>query len=115
MDARSRTNPVQDENSLRNYLANDLLEQKITPEELASAMVRGLTSALQDRGFAVSSLLNVLSLSVSWLSGLIPHDLVTWLLGRDLMASDAELVERTIEDTFLWWSSGGLSTDYTEL
>jgi hypothetical protein len=41
--------------------------------------------------------MNMLSFSISWASGLIPHDLVTWILGRDLMASDAELVERTIE------------------
>ena len=46
---------------------------------------------------AVSGLLNVLSLAVSWVSGLIPADLVTWILGRDLMASDAELIEHTIE------------------
>ncbi len=34
------------------------------------------------------------------MSSLIPPDLVTWILGRDLMASDAEFVEKAIEVSF---------------
>jgi hypothetical protein len=34
------------------------------------------------------------------MSSLIPPDLVTWVLGRDLMASDAEFVEKAIEVSF---------------
>jgi hypothetical protein len=35
------------------------------------------------------------------MSSLIPPDLVTWVLGRDLMASDAEFVEKAIEVSFI--------------
>jgi hypothetical protein len=39
------------------------------------------------------------------MSSLIPPDLVTWVLGRDLMASDAEFVEKAIEVSFKEFSN----------
>jgi hypothetical protein len=39
------------------------------------------------------------------MSSLIPPDLVTWVLGRDLMASDAEFVEKAIEVSFKVFSN----------
>ncbi len=53
---------------------------------------------------AGSGLLHILSLVWSSMSSLIPPDLVTWILGRDLMASDAEFVEKAIEVSFFFFS-----------
>jgi hypothetical protein len=49
------------------------------------------------------------------MSSLIPPDLVTWVLGRDLMASDAEFVEKAIEVSFKVFFKLFLSSHYNFL
>merc|ERR1719369_2750395 len=49
----------------------------------------------------------VLQMVIGWMAALIPADLVTWVLGRDLVVADVLLMETMIEDVvkvYSMWS-----------
>merc|ERR1712212_180612 len=52
----------------------------LTNNDLAEAVVNGLTTAYMGKG-----VLTVLQLFVGWAAALVPEDLVVWFLGRELL------------------------------
>ena len=66
-------------------------------QDLADAIVNGLTTALLGKGVAVTGAIKILQLLVSWFSVLVPLDVITWLLGRELIVQDVIIVETVIQ------------------
>jgi len=101
------TNNVREFITLQKYL-NHNLEEKVTIQDLAEAVVNGLTTAYLGKGMAVKGMLTVLQLFVGWVAALMPNDLAVWILGRDLLVSDVVIVETIIEeayDVYAAWAS----------
>ena len=59
--------------------------------------MNGLTTALLGKGIAVTGAVKILQLLVSWFSILIPLDVITWILGRELLVQDVIIVEAVIQ------------------
>ena len=64
---------------------------------MTEAVVSGLTQALLGKGVAIRGVATVLQIVIGWMAALIPSDLVTWVLGRQLVVSDVMLAETMIE------------------
>merc|ERR1712055_348969 len=84
IDKVALTNNVREFITLQKYL-NHNLEEKVTLQDLAEAIVNGLTTAYLGKGMAVKGMLTVLQLFVGWVAALMPNDLAVWILGRDLL------------------------------
>merc|ERR1711982_82824 len=79
----------------------------ITLKDMTEAMVSGITSAFLGKSVAISGVATVLQMVIGWMAALIPADLVTWVLGRDLVVADVLLMETMIEDVvkvYSMWS-----------
>merc|ERR1712234_36586 len=99
VEVDSLTNNVRQFITLQNYLNNNLHE-KVQLQDLAEAVVNGLTTAYMGKGVAAKGLLAVLQLFVGRAAALVPEDLVVWFLGRELLVSDVVIVETIIEELF---------------
>jgi len=89
-------NNVREFITLQNYLNNNMLE-KVTLQDLTEAVVAGFTSAMLGRGMGAQGAIKVISMLFgSWFS-LLPADLMTWVLGRELIVSDVVMVETIIQ------------------
>ena len=64
---------------------------------MTEAMVSGITTAFLGKSVAISGVATVLQMFIGWMAALIPADLVTWMLGRDLVVADVLLMETMIE------------------
>merc|ERR1711976_631019 len=92
-------NGVRELMTLKNYL-NHNLDERVSLKDLTEAVVSGLTQALLGKGVAIRGAATLLQMVVGWLAALIPGDLVTWVLGRQLTVSDVVIAETIIEDLF---------------
>lgn len=92
-------NGVREYMTLKSYLNNNLSE-KVTLQDMTEAVVNGLTQALLGKGVAIRGFATVLQIVTGWMAALIPSDLVTWVLGRQLVVADVMLAETMIEDLF---------------
>ena len=71
---------------------------------MTEAIVSGLTQALLGKGVAIRGVATVLQIVIGWMAALIPSDLVTWVLGRQLVVSDVMLAETMIEVSSVFFS-----------
>merc|ERR1711931_48782 len=99
-------NGVREFITLKNYLNHNMAE-RVTLKDMTEAMVSGITSAFLGKSVAISGVATVLRMVIGWMAALIPADLVTWVLGRDLVVADVLLMETMIEDVvkvYSMWS-----------
>merc|ERR1711972_716479 len=99
-------NGVREFITLKNCL-NHNMDERVTLKDMTEAMVSGITTAFLGKSVAISGVATVLQMFIGWMAALIPADLVTWTLGRDLVVADVLLMETMIEDVvkvYSMWS-----------